>query len=347
LLAFETGQNVAYVQTSGWQRAYLLWTFRNFRGVPHKILNQRQTELIESLYASASSDAVRANADTIIGTVEGFFPPDSQRSNISEKPQPATPKKKPETPERLETGSPIFPPRSVFSRLTLQFATAAMLTVLATLSWQKLHNRPVVSASITSATVADQDSFQPRLIAIPTPSVPVQAALVVATAPVPNPQQAADSAGRTSLSLDTTPVQMPTRQISNFVRVNAHGGLTNVTEPPETSVARVQMSGPPQKIVYPDCPNTNARGKVLMQAVVGSDGSVTRVMVLTGNRSLAVAAAKAISEWRYAPLSGGAKRDSGKNVDPRKLERETNISVSFIASDVVAISFPGSSLNLQ
>jgi hypothetical protein len=347
LLAFETGQGVTYVQTSGWQRAYLLWTFRNFRGVPHKILNHRQTELIEALYASASSDAVQANADTIIGTVEGFVPADSQLSNIPEKPLPATPKKKPEIPERLETGIHAFHPRSVFSGLTLRFGAAAMLTILATLGWQDFHNRPVVSASTTSETVADQDSSQPLLIAHPTPIVAVQAAVVVATAPASNPPQAADSVERTSVSLNTIPVQTPAKQISNLVRVNARRGLTNVTEAPETSLARVRISGPPQKIVYPDCPNTNARGKVLMQAIVGSDGSVSRVMVLTGNRSLAVAAANAISEWRYAPFSGGAKGDSAKSVDPGKLERETNIAVSFRSSDVVAISFPGFSSNAQ
>jgi len=270
-----------------------------------------------------------------------------QLSNIPEKPRPASPKKKPEIPERLDTGSPAFHSRSVFSRLTLRFGMAAMLTILAMPSWQELHNRPVVSASTTSATVTDQDSSRPRLIANPTPIVPVQAAVVVATAPVPDSAQAADSVERTSVSLNAIPLQMPTKQISNSLRVNARRGLRNLTEPPETALARVQMSGPPQKIVYPDCPNKNARGKVLMRAVVGSDGSVSRAMVLTGNRSLAVAAAKAISEWRYAPFSGGAKGDSGKNVDPQKLERETNIAVSFISSDVVAISFPGLSSNVQ
>jgi len=121
------------------------------------------------------------------------------------------------------------------------------------------------------------------------------------------------------------------------------GSRAVFTQPP----LPFKCPGAPQKIVYPDCPNKNARGKVLMRAVVGSDGSVSRAMVLTGNRSLAVAAAKAISEWRYAPFSGGAKGDSGKNVDPQKLERETNIAVSFISSDVVAISFPGLSSNVQ
>jgi len=65
LLAFDTGRGLAYVQTSGWQRTYLLWTFRNFRGVPHKILNARQRELVERLY-SASSTSLSYHPDETV-----------------------------------------------------------------------------------------------------------------------------------------------------------------------------------------------------------------------------------------------------------------------------------------
>jgi len=52
--------------------------------------------------------------------------------------------------------------------------------------------------------------------------------------------------------------------------------------------------------------------------------------VLAGNRRLAAAAARAIREWRYQPFSGNSQQ----------LERETRITVSFISTDVVAVSFP-------
>ena len=53
-LAFDTGRGLAYVQVSGKQRAYLLWTFRNFRSLPLKILNTRQRKLVDNLYRSQS-----------------------------------------------------------------------------------------------------------------------------------------------------------------------------------------------------------------------------------------------------------------------------------------------------
>jgi hypothetical protein len=47
---------------------------------------------------------------------------------------------------------------------------------------------------------------------------------------------------------------------------------------------------------------------------------------------LAAAAVEAVRQWRYEPFSGAAPR----------LERETNITISFISNEVVAVSFPSS-----
>ena len=94
---------------------------------------------------------------------------------------------------------------------------------------------------------------------------------------------------------------------------------------------RTLISGRPQKLVYPVCPETQARGKVSLQAVVEYDGAVSRVRVLTGDRTLAAAAIEAVRQWRYEPFSGAAH-----------LERETNITISFISNEVVAVSFPNS-----
>jgi periplasmic protein TonB len=94
----------------------------------------------------------------------------------------------------------------------------------------------------------------------------------------------------------------------------------------------MQISGRPRKLVYPVCPEAQARGKVSLQAVVGYDGAVSRVRVLTGDRALAAAAVEAVRQWRYEPFSG----------TPPRLERETNITISFISNEVIAVSFPSS-----
>ena len=38
-----------YVKPSGWERLYLLWTFRNFYHLPKQVLNHRQEQVIEQL----------------------------------------------------------------------------------------------------------------------------------------------------------------------------------------------------------------------------------------------------------------------------------------------------------
>jgi hypothetical protein len=42
-----------YVRPSGWDRLYLLWTFRNFHHLPKQVLNHRQQQLIQQLCRSA------------------------------------------------------------------------------------------------------------------------------------------------------------------------------------------------------------------------------------------------------------------------------------------------------
>jgi TonB family protein len=73
-----------------------------------------------------------------------------------------------------------------------------------------------------------------------------------------------------------------------------------------------------------------APGKVCLKAVIGIDGTVREVDVLSGNRALAAAASRAVRHWRYRPheLRGHA------------VEAETNITVSFVGDDAVSISFP-------
>jgi len=49
VLAVETDCGVRYVQPSLCQRIRLLWTFRNFRGLPEEVLHRHERALIDSL----------------------------------------------------------------------------------------------------------------------------------------------------------------------------------------------------------------------------------------------------------------------------------------------------------
>jgi outer membrane biosynthesis protein TonB len=94
------------------------------------------------------------------------------------------------------------------------------------------------------------------------------------------------------------------------------------------NLSRMQISGPPRKMVYPDYPDKP--GKVLLRAVVSSDGAVRQVRLIAGDPLLAAAAKAAIRQWHYQPLLS----------DDRRVERETRVIVAFISDDVVSVSFP-------
>ena len=89
---------------------------------------------------------------------------------------------------------------------------------------------------------------------------------------------------------------------------------------------------PRSGFIYPVAPNPNLVGKVVLKAVVGSDGAVKQVEVLSGERALASAAVRAVRQWRYAP----------PQVDGHTVEAETHVTISFLGDDAVSIILPPS-----
>jgi outer membrane biosynthesis protein TonB len=94
---------------------------------------------------------------------------------------------------------------------------------------------------------------------------------------------------------------------------------------------RLQVAGAPESgFSYPVAPNPTLTGEVSLKAVIGTDGTVTEVDVLSGKHALACAAARAVRHWRYRP----------RELKGHAVEAETNIVISFVGADAVSISFP-------
>ncbi len=340
LVALDTGRGVVYAPASGWDKVCLLWTFRNFRSLPQNVLSPRQQHLIAALHRAASDyPANERHHAAIVGTVEGFKPsslPSLAASAQSRK--PAT------VPGRKPSHA-----RFAFSGMTLKIATALLVIAIAVLAWHQLGAQPVaVSTPVQTVAAVHPDDVQIPIsnslatgtvetttnrVGTSAPAVqrgaaPPAAATTPSTTAPPNPEA---NGGRASSPASTHPAG--THPAAKDGREHR---FSNPTPAPTFEAAadqpRMQISGRPRKLVYPVCPETRARGKVSLQAVVGYDGAVNRVRVLTGDRTLAAAAIEAVRQWRYEPFSGA--------VPP--LERETNITISFISNEVVAVSFPAS-----
>ena len=94
---------------------------------------------------------------------------------------------------------------------------------------------------------------------------------------------------------------------------------------------RLQVSELPQShVIYPVVSNPNLVGNVDLRAVIGADGTVKGVTVLSGNPKLAEAGIQAVRHWRYSPYE----------VLGHPAEVETNIKISFFGEDAVSISSP-------
>ena len=348
LLAFDTGRGLVYAQASGWQRAYLLWTFRNFRNLPNKVLHPRQQKLIESLYGTASSKlANELDEAAVIGTVEDFDPPSSSPIPVGLKAK----KMVSDTPEEnsadvctLNQGNPFYAFLN-FSQLLIRAGALALLAVIAVLAWRQLRAQSVSAAASTAKKVASAQGPNDGEIAVPKDlsQATIQTPANTDAQPLPTTQMAsaeqiAATPFRTVLAPESE--EWPSSKSSSGSNKGepsdhaliAHHVVPDLprTRPVSPELPRMQISGSPRKLVYPVCPEISVRGKVSLEAVIGYDGAVSRVRVLTGNRVLAAAAIEAVRQWRYQPL---AKQG-------QTLERETNITVSFISNDVVAVSFP-------
>ena len=95
--------------------------------------------------------------------------------------------------------------------------------------------------------------------------------------------------------------------------------------------ARLHVSELPQShVIYPVVSNPNLVGNVDLRAVIGADGTVKGVTVLSGSPKLAEAGIQAVRHWRFSPYE----------VLGHPVEVETNIKISFLGEDAVSISSP-------
>jgi protein TonB len=92
---------------------------------------------------------------------------------------------------------------------------------------------------------------------------------------------------------------------------------------------RVVIAAAPQSFSYPVAPNPTLTGKVSLKLVIGADGSVREVNIVSGNRALADAAVRAVRRWRYRPAE----------LNGHPAEAETNVTINFVGDEAVSIAY--------
>jgi protein TonB len=97
------------------------------------------------------------------------------------------------------------------------------------------------------------------------------------------------------------------------------------TSAPTLAAAKVSQSTQAQLISsvqpkYPEMARTmHAGGDVVMSAVIGKDGVVKSVKVISGHALLRDAASNAVKQWRYKPAT----------LDGQPVEATTQVTVKF------------------
>ena len=354
-----------YVCPTGWQRLYLRWTFRNFHSLPREILNARQKRLIDYLCRSALvGPAERVPSSTVIGIVENVkvLPlPSTGEAAEPAKAAPAVAQQRlpvlqargendlqSEAPRSL---SQLSPPETCQPHLTLNGSANLPATTAdedTPFVEERVERRSdltntrrpwaIAAVSCAALTVLLLAIYLPRERGVPHPeSTPLRAPapppIVVQQKPVPAPSPAGQKpeAERESAK----PKTFTGFEIAASRRSQAKAGLSVPLPKPVDAFAAsaslpVIAEAPRSGFIYPVVPNPNLVGKVVLKAVVGSDGAVKQVEVVSGERALAAAAARAVKQWRYAP----------PQVEGRTVEAQTQVTISFLGDDAISIILP-------
>ena len=200
----------------------------------------------------------------------------------------------------------------------LAFALAGAAVALLLAFWLA----PLVSLPQLNITAAPVPQAPP-LVAIEKPAAPAAAHPVKAAVQTAN-------LGTQTLPVIKPPAITSPQVAKRSASAAAVPGKTAVL--PESAPLPQIEEAPRSGFIYPVAPNPNLVGKVVLKAVVGSDGAVKQVEVLSGERVLASAAVRAVRQWRYAP----------PQVDGHTVEAETHVTISFLGDDAVSIILPPS-----
>lgn len=182
-------------------------------------------------------------------------------------------------------------------------------------------------------------ALKPETIQSSAPAEPSQPANTVTLQPE-SPSSTANQASGNNTTLTTTPPTVVTTNSTPTERLqvakrspDGFTALPPVATTGSSPSERLQVAERPVGgYTYPVAPNPNLTGKVVLRAIVGADGSVKEVNVLSGDRPLANAAALAVRQWRYPP----------HEVNGHAVEVQTSVAINFVGEDVVSISFPSS-----
>ncbi len=349
LLEIRTENGAVYLQPSGWQRIRLQWTFRHFHVLSPQVLSRADQRLIEKLFQSAVvTPTLPVAREAVLGVVEKERPKAPPSVNRVVTLRPASPAARVgwTKPATRDLAGPDFSvavkPREMpggrkgrnAGDLPFQqwkelgfLAALGFIVILASVyraplfsGLSEMRNPRALSASIVHAGNAlpnpHRAAITPLLIS-PTALIPFPERLKRWS---PESVSVADGVGRT-VKAGGSPVP-PLATVPD-----------TIPGPAPTAPERLFIAELPQgHFAHPVDPGGNLIGELQLKALIGADGAVKEVKVLSGSRALAEAGVRAVRQWHYSP----------HQVQGSPVEVETQIKMNFFGQDAVSIaSVPG------
>lgn len=348
LLELRTDAGPVYVCPSRWQRVRLQWTFRHFHVLPPQVLSRGDQRLIEKLSHSAVvTPVLPVPSRAVLGVVEKApaKPPASTPRVVAPKAEPAATQAIPAKPEI--PAAPPTPALSLGAKPTknsdsreVSFqqwgALGALAAVGFTVILASAYGIPLLSragharnsrALSTPIKRAASGIKTPNLHATVTSSLPAPASASLPSVEKPKhwiaPQPPAPPADELAQLLVSKAVPLPALD-----PVAAAIPEPAPTIAPATSERRFISDLPQGHFAHPVVANGNLVGELQLKALIGPDGSVKEVTVLSGDPKLAEAATRAVRQWHYSP----------NQLPGSPAELETHIKMSFFGEDAVSIA---------
>jgi hypothetical protein len=344
LVELRTDLGPVYVNPSFWNRVYLLWTFRNFRSLPKQVLNRHEKDLVDRLCRAPIVSGTRPIARScLIGAVENVrLMPDCRAEAavatgkviaLGTIPADITP---------LAVGSEGISIRSsgaVYKRSDIdRFGqNADIRKISAFIPFPARQRRNWLVLALTGAVGVGLLGIllylrEGRVVSSATaPQAAIQIHKMLSGSAFVSPIAQNEKVRQSTQPEHRKPATMAAAKPLPHV---SHRTTLIVNHPQDamgpSPTERLQVAQAPQSgFGYPVAPNPTLTGKVSLRAVIGIDGTVRELVVLSGNPALASAAGRAVRHWQYRPqiLNGHA------------VEAETKITISFVGDDTVSISF--------
>jgi Gram-negative bacterial TonB protein C-terminal len=311
LLELRTDTGLLYVNPSGWQRIRLRWAFRHFHVLPSQLLSRQDQRLIERLLRSARvAPSLPVPRSTVFGVVENVvFPEGTEMS--------------PAQADYSAEGKWVPPAVSLPQWWPAGVSAVSVCLLLA-----------LVSAYAHRFFTGTERVEKSVAISEPAGPPPVQAAVrAVVRIPAPIfPDLDLPARDARVVEESTLPVKLPALAVmkpeSEPAAVATESVPTELSAP-SANVQRIYVTQLPQEhLVRPVLSDAKLAGELQLRALIGADGSVKEVALVSGDPKLAVPAMEAVRRWRYAQ----------NQLPGPDAEGETLIRMNFFGQDAVSIS---------